>query len=127
MLQSIRFSEFSDFEPHESVVDGQQISDLGISDLSILEAGDRLVVTLLRDPQNAAIGGRVQPHNVEAFSLAPGEWGRIEYNGRYVDRCTGDWWYERSVYNIGFVVDPVANSFIATKPDRRYAEMAILR
>jgi hypothetical protein len=126
-IHRVGFSEFNDFHCIESITKGRAFSDLNIRDLVLIMDGDSLVIELRHDPNNAAIANRIYPvQNIPAFSLNADEWGQLLYNGRYVVDDTGDWWYEQNIYNIGLFSKVTVDRFVATKPTKRFAEMASL-
>ena len=132
-LHRVGFSEFSDFERRESVERGDAISALPVRDLALTRDGEKLAVKFIRDRQNAAIADRLFPDEsgntvleMDAFAIGAEEWGQLRYNSRYVDRDTGNWWYEQSVYNIGLFASVVGDRFVSTNPDHRFVELAIL-
>lgn len=133
-IHRVDFSEFDDFRPVGSVAKGRSPSDLGICDLSLKVDDEGLVVQFIRDPRNAAGANRMDRddsgnmvHMPHAFSLKDDEWGRLSYNGRYVDSDTGDWSYQQSIYNIGVFANVEVDRFEATRPAKQFAELAILR
>ena len=63
----------------------------------------------------------------EAFQVSVGQWGRVLYNGRYVDFDNGTWHYEKRVYNVGLFVSPSPSVFIKTEPVEATSYMALLR
>jgi hypothetical protein len=132
-LHRVAFSEFTNFERRETVDRADSPSALALRDLRLAFEGDQLAVKHVRDRQNAAIADRLYPDEsgntvweLDAFVLAPDDWGQLHYNGRYVDMDTGNWWYEQSVYNIGLFTGVVVDRFTSTKPDFRFAELATL-
>ncbi len=77
------------------------------------------------------IAGRpVRPkssHDVEAMSLSIGQFGRIRHNGRFNDFDTGDWYYEKVVFNIAITKERKNfDLFIKNKPDKQFDDMADL-
>lgn len=51
----------------------------------------------------------------DVFELAPNRWGRVIYNGRFSGH--DDWWYRKTVLNIGSFEKAVASVFVETVPD----------
>jgi hypothetical protein len=64
--------------------------------------------------------------NEEAFRLRVGEWGRVSYNGRFSCVDTGNWWYEKHIFNIGMVLRAPEDWFAQSKPHHVYSRMAQL-
>ena len=60
-----------------------------------------------------------------AFLLCPGKWGRLRYNGRFVEMDSGNWFYEKTVVNIGLLFQPAVDIFFAT-PHNSFSDMARL-
>jgi len=63
---------------------------------------------------------------VEPFRLAPGQWGRVRYNGRLSDFDNGTWWYEKWVYNVGLFSSPPPSVFVTTEPGKVFTQIAHL-
>jgi len=135
-IHRVGFQECNEFQAVSRVCNGTTISELGIRDLAFELNDDSLVVNLVPDPMNAAFANRIfvssdeasdPVHVIRAFSLKSDEWGQLRYNGRFVDRHTGSWWYEQSVYNIGLFAKVILDRFIKTRPNGRFAAMARLR
>lgn len=124
-LHHATFAESKGFERSDRIVRGKSLPELGVRDLLLQQEDASLAVQLVRDPHNAAVAGRIF-HSVPAFSLKPGEWGQLQYNGRYVEHDRGNWWYEHHVYNIGLLDAADLDRFVRTKPDRRFLELARL-
>lgn len=66
--------------------------------------------------------------NETAFVLAPGQYGRIQWNERKTDWDTGEWYYWMHIYNILLLPDGIskADVFTADEPDYLYRQMAVL-
>lgn len=63
----------------------------------------------------------------DAVALAPGEYGRITYNGRFVDCDTGIWHYRIDILNILHTQEQLPLAiFVRLKPDRRHDQIARL-
>lgn len=62
----------------------------------------------------------------EAFLLKMGDWGRVAFNGRFVDCDTGGWWYEKKIFNIGCFEAIAESVFLTAPPDREILRMADL-
>jgi hypothetical protein len=60
-----------------------------------------------------------------AFTLQPGQWGRVEYNLRR-SLTDGGWEYQRTVLNIGCLVAPATARFFDSAPDYRIVTLARL-
>ena len=132
-LHTVRFWERDDFVPSDGVTRFYTIAELPLRDLTIRPASDGVSVVHIRDQLNAAIADRLYTdefgntvYGIDAFSLSDGEWGQIQYNGRYTCIDSGRWWYEQSVYNIGLFTDIDVKRFTATDPIDRFVELATL-
>ena len=62
-----------------------------------------------------------------ACLLAPGEWGRIQYNYRTTVGFDSGWSYVLRRFNIGVGDPPEADWFVARPPTRRFVDLARLR
>lgn len=69
--------------------------------------------------------GRLAPLT-HTLAIRLGQWARIRYNGRFSDMDTGNWWYERHTFNIGFLAEVNPQVFIATCPSEEYSQLADL-
>lgn len=71
-------------------------------------------------------GGKEHPLRKQAFTLQPDQWGRLEYNGRFVDMDTGHWHYRQTRANVAFVdaIDP--DLFAGAEPPLSHRELADL-
>jgi hypothetical protein len=58
--------------------------------------------------------------------LSPGDWARIEWNGRFVDIDTGSWWYELQTVNVALAEDPSPDLFLTANPTIVYSQLADL-
>jgi hypothetical protein len=132
-LHTVRFWERDNFVPTDGVARFDTISGLPIRDLTLQRTADGVSVVHTRDQLNAAIADRLYNdefgntvYDIDAFSLVDGEWGQIQYNGRYTCIDSGRWWYEQSVYNIGLFTDIDATRFTDTDPAHRFVELATL-
>ena len=132
-LHSVRFWERDNFVPSDGVKRFDTIAELPLRDLTISPTSDGVSVAHIRDQLNAAIADRLYNdefgntvYDIDAFSLSDGEWGQLQYNGRYTCIDSGRWWYEQSVYNIGLFTEIDVNRFINTDPTERFVELATL-
>ncbi len=125
MLHHAVFSEFSNFSQTDERKSAVGFEQLNIRDMEISPTEDQLKIRLLRDGYNAA---KISPYPfADVFELSLGEWGQLTYNGRYICRSTGNWWYEQSTYNIGRVEKLDPRLFVSIRPDHSYSELAKLR
>jgi hypothetical protein len=58
--------------------------------------------------------------------LERGQWGRVLYNGRHPTISTGEWWYEKWVFNIGFFAELDPRVFLDTVPVKVHSAMDLL-
>ena len=132
-LHTIRFWERDDFVPSDGVTRFDTFAELPFRDLTISPTSDGVSVAHIRDQLNAAIADRLYNdefgntvYDIDAFSLSDGEWGQLQYNGRYTGIDSGRWWYEQSIYNIGLFSEIDVKRFINTDPTERFVELATL-
>lgn len=66
--------------------------------------------------------------NETAFTLAPGQYGRILWNERRTDYDTGEWYYQLHIYNLVNVPGHQVKSSLLTSrsPDFIYRQKALL-
>lgn len=62
----------------------------------------------------------------KTLSLAVNEWGQIVYNGRLSDCDDGQWYYHKTVVNVGLFAPASNNVFTRSEPNQRYSAMAHL-
>ena len=125
MLHHAEYAESSDFVQSNTVKSADDFAALDIRDLEITLTTDVLSVRFLRDGNNAACPSPY-PH-ADVFALSESQWGRLTYNGRYTAWNTGNWWYEKTVYNIGWLSEVDRSVFVRTEPTCEFSEMARLR
>lgn len=87
-------------------------------------APGRLDVSFRRDSDLGDGSGR--PPDGPCFVLAPGQWGRVAFNGVFGDHDTGEWYYEKEVFNVAHVDAATADLFLAA-PTFACLHMARLR
>jgi hypothetical protein len=124
ILHQATYSESTEFSQHNALKLSDSFAELGLSFLSCQTDEDRLAIRFHRDGFNAATPSPY-PHK-DAFRLRPEEWGRVVYNGRYIDRSTGNWWYEQHVCNIGWFSQWTLSVFTRTVPDYEFQELVEL-
>jgi hypothetical protein len=125
MLHRLTFAEHVGFNPQSSILTANNFSELKLVDLSYSISDGTQAVRFHRDGDNAAKGSP-RPSS-DAFVLEEQNWGRIVYNGRYIDRCTGNWSYEKHVYNIGWFSKWNLNVFCDSAPHAVFEELSMLR
>ncbi len=66
--------------------------------------------------------------NETAFSLEPGQYGRVLWNERKRDYDTGEWYYQWHAIHFLHLCGkmPQMNCFLDCKPDYEYEQMAVL-
>ena len=125
MLHHAKHTEDSGFVQIDTVKWADQFPALGIRDLELTLTDDSLSVRFVRDNNNVA---RRSPYQyADVFTLLQSQWGRLTYNGRYTCWDTGNWWYEKSVYNIGWFVAIAPSVFVQSEPTCSFTEMERLR
>ena len=125
VLHHAQFVERDGFVQTDTVRSGAHFGDLSLNDLELTLAADSLTVRYHRNGNNAA---RTTPQPfTDIFSLSESQWGRLTYNGRFTAWNTGNWWYEKSVFNIGWFADFDSQRFVDTDPTCDFSEMAHLR
>lgn len=125
VLQEVTFNEYSNFEQANCVKTAQELTEFGIRALHVIRESGSAIVRFVRDGNNAACPS-LFPHK-DVFTLRSGDWGRVVFNGRHVDFCTGNWWYEQSTFNIGYFDHWAANAFTSTPPLNHFQELVQLR
>ena len=125
MLHYAEYTESSDFVQSDTLKSADDFAALDIRDLEITLAADLLSVRFIRDGNNAACPSPY-PH-ADVFTLSESQWGRLACNGRYTAWNTGNWWYEKSVYNIAWLSEVDRSVFVRTEPTCDFSEMARLR
>lgn len=70
------------------------------------------------------------PRPRQVFALAPGQWARWRFNGRFTpDGCACRshlWWYEKWVVNVAYGLAPAPALFTASTPARVAGELVRL-
>jgi hypothetical protein len=86
----------------------------------------RLADGRLRLELTPSSGGMPLRHRpAPVLSLRPGEWARWQVNYRFVERCTGAWWYRSDTLNLAH--GPVHPDVFLGRPTRLVDERALLR
>ncbi len=124
LLHTVNFFESGWSKPNHSVKSSTEFSDLHLNDLILIHESDSVTVRFMRDGANAACPNPY-PHK-DVFSLRRGDWGRIVYNGRYVDFDSGAWRYKLTTYNIGNFDRFSTDVFRLTSPSSQFEELARL-
>ena len=125
VLHHALFVERDDFVQADVIRTGDSFADLDLKDLELSITPDSLNIRFHRNVNNAA---RSTPYPfTDVFSLSESQWGRLTYNGRFTAWNTGNWWYEKSVFNIGWFSCIDMRRFIDTEPTCDFSEMAHLR
>ena len=66
--------------------------------------------------------------NETAMVLNVNEYGRIIYNGRFVDRYSGNWYYKFEIVNVINTSGQMPlDAFTSRSPDKLYQQIATLR
>lgn len=124
ILHLATYSEWERFERSDRCACADDFKQLGIRDLDFQLEDDGVVVRYHRDGNNAA---RTSPLPfTDLPKIDRNHWIRLRYNGRYVHRTTGNWWYEQSCYNIGWFDSFAEDAFLSTDPINRFEEIATL-
>ena len=124
MLHHVTCRECDGFTRQDEMVATEAFDQLNLQCLSCRIDEDALHIRFHRDESNAA-APVPYPHK-DAFALRAMEWGRIVYNGRYTAWNTGNWWYEKHVFNVGWFFDWAPDVFLATKPHEEFRELTSL-
>lgn len=135
-VHMIRFSSSNEFEKpwfekvlHEKVK--SNIIKHGCVFIEIKE--DCLDVVFEYDSQNCGAPSRYKydPQSKKklylkekAFTLNPDEFGKIIVNGRFSDSDTGNWWYEKQIFNIIYTYSPDKDIFKKIKVAKEYSQLA---
>jgi hypothetical protein len=62
----------------------------------------------------------------KAFILNPEEYGKIIFNGRFTDADTGNWWYEKHIFNLIYTSTPSEKMFLNMPVSKKYEQLAKL-
>lgn len=125
ILHIATYAERDQFGQSDRCDCANDFQQLGIHDLDMHFENGALAVRFYRDGNNAA---RPSPLPFSDLPMIQrNQCIRLRYNGRYVDRCNGNWWYEQSCYNIGWFDSFANNVFLTTTPSNEFVEMAALR
>jgi hypothetical protein len=63
---------------------------------------------------------------VKSFVIPENRWVRVEYNCRFTDRYSGEWYYEHEIINVAQVTAETLDIFVATEPTILYQDLAHL-
>ncbi|WP_144969617.1 hypothetical protein [Bremerella volcania] len=126
-LHRVSFLEESDFQPQERIEPISSLEERSLPGLSVSADVERLIVRHPKDPRSLANGTSAYPHEGVGFTISLDEWGQVEFNARYSDWDTGTWWYERSIYNVGWFSREETDRFTTSRPTQRTVERAMLR
>lgn len=123
-LHHVTFAEHNSFQPQERTDITRTFLELDLKVLA-LSVRKSIQVRFHRDSYNAAKPTNYALH--APFELEQEQWAQIVYNGRFTDFDTGNWWYEKHAYNIGWFNPLERDRFVQTKPDTEFIELGILR
>lgn len=63
-----------------------------------------------------------------SLMVAPGQWVRVCYDGRFSCIDSGNWWYEQVTVNVAwFGGDPDGRVFFDSEPSGKLMALAVLR
>jgi hypothetical protein len=120
----VHYSEYEGFaNPWESVYTYKISESLRFGCVNLLLGEQYAEVIWRYDPGYIGAPGRDGPPK-KVFSLHPGTWGQVRYNGRLQEE--GSWIYQKIVLNVGNVERPSSSIFTDTPPDYTYDQMAKL-
>ena len=120
------------------------VQKLNLTNLTILPNTEGYEVTFFYDEHRSGQpirqGHNKDYHNIDslfyrhnllnetAFSLEPGQYGRVIWNERKTDYDTGEWYYQLHVNNLLYSLEkmPKPDIFLIRKPDFEYKQMALL-
>lgn len=125
ILHVAQFAESNHFERADRCVFADDFAQLRIQDLEVHTNDETAVVRFHRDGDNAVRTSPLPFSDLPA--IGRNQWIRLRYNGRYVDRCTGNWWYEQSCYNLGWFETFAEDVFLKSRPTNKFEEIATLR
>ena len=124
VLHHAIYSEYAAFSQRDVSKSSDDFADLGLKDLSYMIDDDRLTIRYHRDGFNKA---KQSPYPYkDALILNHDELGRIAYNGRYIGLYTGEWWYEKHVYNVAWLSQWSLDLFISNRPQAEFQEFSKL-
>jgi hypothetical protein len=101
----------------EKVTAPAELPPMHRASITLEPAEDWLRVTFSYNP---SCGAPNRWWAVKPFELRSGEWVRIAYNGRF-SGWHNDWWYEKTVVNVGMFNEFSGDLFMRAEPTYRYA------
>lgn len=79
------------------------------------------------DGKKMGTGAPRRPFSIK-LALQAEQWAQIRWNGRFLDRDSGAWWYEQTTFNVALChTFPDSELFLSSQPSARIEQMAWLR
>jgi hypothetical protein len=126
VVHEARFLESESFQCRDDVTEVQPGDAFELGAMRITLQQDGLAVTFAWSWTQA---GAPERWPKKAFTLVAGQWGRLQYNGRFGPSTFDDdtWWYRKDVFNVALCESIDRNLFTRTDPDFSASFLAQLR
>lgn len=129
---AIRFSEDNRFQIPSAETVSESCGDNSFGCRNVEVTFTETSATLLYRYQTGAPaiqffdshGTPVPPEH--GINIHSGRWASVEYNARYTDLYSGNWWYEHVTVNVAVGPSISDNIFLANEPVGRFAQLARL-
>lgn len=117
--QSLRYSEKRCFaRPKETIVIDPEARPFALGCVTIDWSGEYVSATFRYTRSCGGAPDRNWAH--QTFHPAIDAWCQFVYNGRFSPDWDGDWWYEKTVVNIGLFTRLTPSVFMVDAPAHRY-------
>lgn len=128
----IRFSEDNEFRMPSAETVSESCDDSSFGCHNIEVTFTETSATLLYRYQTGAPaiqffdrhGTPVPPEH--RINIPSHRWASVEYNARYTDLYSGNWWYEHVTVNVAVGPSISDNVFLANKPIERFTQLTRL-
>lgn len=118
------FSEWEGFrDPGEQVACSEEVGQVIYGCVRLKLEGESLRVVWKYDPGYAGAPSR-DGNPKQAFTLRPGQWGRVVYNGRFGE--DEGWYYRQTTFNVALAERASACVFTESEPAHVYKQVAEL-
>ena len=125
LLHRLTYHEREGFShPHERLEENLSVKPLQIGCMTI-DYGEGILIASFRYTRECG-GAPERGWMRKTLQIGLNEWGQIVFNGRFSPAWEGDWWYEKTVVNMGLFDQPSNSVFTRSQPTYRYAAMSHL-